>query len=524
VLRDYAAKNTNMSSDNVSVTCNAVTCHAIVSATVDNLTNVIPNPIDGVGQVVYTPIKFTVEFNGGVVCPITPTPESCFVFNPDTNTITDYNYTTEGCPSDVTIPSTIGGVAVTTIGTSAFENNNLTCITFPSSVTTIGGSAFRNNNITSLIIPSSVTSVGGFAFSGNVFTKGVIWNANISSVGNAVYGPFEKSYVEFITFGQNVTKIPSKLFQSANLGFTHYVVPNNITIIGSSAFSNTILANVTFHNNVNAIGDSAFRNLNLTSLTIPSSVTSVGGFAFSDNEFTDGVVWNANISSSGNAAFGPFEKTYVKSITFGPNVTKIPSKMFKSATLGTTDYSVPNHIASIGSDAFASSGLIGLTIPESVTSVGGFAFSGNVFTKGVIWNANISSVGNAVYGPFENSYVEFITFGQNVSIISGKLLKSANLNFNNYIVPTNITTIGSGAFANTKLVDITFHNSVAIIGGNAFSDNQLISVFIPNSVTSIGSYAFSGNATLTSVTIDNVAGAVSIGYNAFGGIEPVYSQ
>ncbi|MDD2203353.1 MAG: DNRLRE domain-containing protein [Bacilli bacterium] len=64
VFRDHATRTLNMAPDNVTVMCDVETCYATVGATVDNLTNVIPNTIEGVGEVVYTPIKFTVEFNG----------------------------------------------------------------------------------------------------------------------------------------------------------------------------------------------------------------------------------------------------------------------------------------------------------------------------------------------------------------------------------------------------------------------------------------------------------------------------
>ncbi|MDD4411444.1 MAG: leucine-rich repeat protein [Bacilli bacterium] len=407
VLRDHAAKNTNMSSDNVSVTCNDVTCHAIVSATVDNLTNVNPNTIDGVGEVVYTPIKFTVEFNGGGVCPITPTPESCFVFNPDTNTITDYNYTTEGCPSDVSIPSTIGGVAVTTIGTSAFENNNLTCITFPSSVTTIGGSAFRGNSFTNLTIPSTITSIGSRAFANNQVGIDLNWNTNIDSVGSEYDTAFDGSYVQSLTFGASVTKIPSYILKSATLGVTEFTVPSSIISIGGESFYKS----------------------GLTKVTVPDNVTSVGTRAFAYNQLTGGVIWNANIDSVGNEYGTAFDGSYVQSLTFGASVTKIPSYILKSATLGVTEFTVPSSIVSIGRESFYKSGLTGVTISENAT----------------------------------------------------------------------------------------------IIGSRAFEYNQLISVYIPNSVTSIGSYAFADNTTLTSVTINNVEGAVSIGTNAFGGVEPYYS-
>ncbi|MDD4411770.1 MAG: hypothetical protein PHO58_04670, partial [Bacilli bacterium] len=74
VFRDHAARNANMTSDDVSVMCDTEACYATVNATTNNFTNVNPNTIEGVGQVVYTPIKFTVEFNGqGESCAVRTT-------------------------------------------------------------------------------------------------------------------------------------------------------------------------------------------------------------------------------------------------------------------------------------------------------------------------------------------------------------------------------------------------------------------------------------------------------------------
>ena len=66
----------------------------------------------------------------------------------------------------VTIPSTLGGCPVTSIGDYAFYDcSGLTSVTIPSSVTSIGGYAFYNcSGLTSVTIPSSVTSIGDYAF------------------------------------------------------------------------------------------------------------------------------------------------------------------------------------------------------------------------------------------------------------------------------------------------------------------------------------------------------------------------
>jgi hypothetical protein len=69
----------------------------------------------------------------------------------------------------VTIPDTIEGLPVTSIGSSAFYRcTSLTSVTIPDSVTTIGGGAFWGcTSLTSVTIGNSVTSIEQSAFRGN---------------------------------------------------------------------------------------------------------------------------------------------------------------------------------------------------------------------------------------------------------------------------------------------------------------------------------------------------------------------
>ena len=68
----------------------------------------------------------------------------------------------------ITIPSSLGGYPVRSIGSWAFtECSGLTSVTIPNCVTSIGAGAFYScKNLTSVAIPDSVTSIGDSAFRG----------------------------------------------------------------------------------------------------------------------------------------------------------------------------------------------------------------------------------------------------------------------------------------------------------------------------------------------------------------------
>jgi len=123
-------------------------------------------------------------------------------------------------------------------------------------------------------------------------------------------------------------------------------------------------------------------------------------------------------------------------------------------------------VTSIGIDAFEETALTSVTIPNSVTSIGGDAF---------YYCTSLTSV----------------------------------------TIPNSATSIGGYAFYNcTSLTNVTIPNSVTSIGQYAFDYcSGLKSVTIPNSVTSIGDGAFEHCISLTSVTIPN--SVTSIGGDAF---------
>ena len=84
-----------------------------------------------------------------------------------TRAITIVDYT--GVGGDLTIPSTIENIPVTTIGAEAFLRIQITSIIIPESVTNIGNNAFPTNNLTSITIPANVNYANLFPHNFNAF-------------------------------------------------------------------------------------------------------------------------------------------------------------------------------------------------------------------------------------------------------------------------------------------------------------------------------------------------------------------
>jgi hypothetical protein len=165
-----------------------------------------------IGKAAWLPALFLLATTAGVQA------QYSYTTNPfDTNTITITRYTGPG--GAVTIPGTINGKKVTSIGCKAFaDSTSLTSATIYDGATSIGDEAFVGcNNLSSITIPASVISIGTGAFCKCINLAGVYFKGNVPDTDWYVFYGAKNTIVYYLPattgWGTTFCGRPTKLWK-----------------------------------------------------------------------------------------------------------------------------------------------------------------------------------------------------------------------------------------------------------------------------------------------------------------------
>lgn len=468
----------------------------------------------------------------------------------------------KGAGTEIRVPQTLGGKAVTSIGDDAFKN----CTT-----------------LTKVIIPDGIKRIGDGAFSGCVSLKEIELSASVTELdttftgcealvsfhvdtGNPQYASDEgvlyhkdkKTLLRCPPAGKSgVFRIPSGVTTIGPDAFagcaklTEIVIPSSVTdisgdiFIGCGALKNiqTETANPAYMSDegvlfnkkkttllrcppagksgmyhipstVTAIESSAFRDCGqLTEVVMPSGVGSIGNASFSGCGALKKVIIPEGVKQPGWYAFQ--NCTSLEEVIIPESVESILYGCFGGCT-ALKKISIPKGVSTIMYGAFRDcTGLMEIELPVSMTSIDEAVFQGchslkNVYYAGAKEQWDNITIHNEEGGnaPLVNAAVHYTDgdFRYTVSAdgtatITGYTGKDTQVILPDRIGDTPVTSVGAGAFAGcTFLTDITVPEGITSIGAEAMKDcGGLTKVTLPAGLEEIAQDAFAGTENLKDV-------------------------
>jgi hypothetical protein len=267
---------------------------------------------------------------------------------------------------------------------------------------------------------------------------------------------------------------------------------------------------------VKEIGDYAFCDLReLEKVTIPDSVTSIGNYAFCDCYDLKSVAIPDSVTSIGSYAFfGCSNLEY----TVYDNAKYLGSDSNPYIILvDAVEYDVPSckihkNTKFIHDSAFISNpNLESITIPDSVISIGMYAFEQCSNLKDITISASVKEIKESAFSFC--SALDFITVDTRNGTYKGTgncLIEIATKTLingcSNSVIPADgsVTTIADRAFYSCDgLTDIVIPDAVTTIGDFVFFGcDSLANIEIGKSVDTIGFQAFDECFALESITVD----------------------
>ncbi len=345
--------------------------------------------------------------------------------------------------------------------------SNMKSVELPQTLTSIKKYAFRGTGIESIDIPDTVTNVGIGAFKNCKALTTVDMSAKAEYIRD--YAFQNCSELTFIEIPGTVEQIGGSAFAKCT-SLTEVKLNEGLTNIGNYAFSKcSALEKINLPDTLTRVGNYAFRECKaLEQLSVGKNIKTIGSQAFYNCQNMDGNLEFSNaLEVIGADAFYNCKK--LESIKLQGNNVTIGYYAFQNCT-GLTSIEIGEGIVSIGHRTFSNCKNVKgkLVLPETLTSVGSYAFSWCDNLEEVVLPDSLTVI---PYGMFYNcNNLSKVAFGNNVIRIESDAFERCNLS-GELVLPATLEYIGAYAFAGNKgfTGELAIPEKVTYIGYSAFN-------------------------------------------------------
>ncbi|MDR1236014.1 MAG: leucine-rich repeat domain-containing protein [Holosporaceae bacterium] len=285
--------------------------------------------------------------------------------------------------------------------------------------------------------------------------------------------------------GEALSMIPAPLITLTRNNWQNFLtpdeggtvtVPKNVKAIDSYCFAGCkSLSSISFESGsqLTRIESYAFADSGLESITIPRSVNFLGSYCFTDCESLFSVSFESD-SRLTSIERETFLRSGLESITIPRSVNFLDSYCFAACkNLSLINFESDSRLTRIESYAFSESGsesgLGSITIPKSVKTLGSRCFNGCRSLSSVSFDpdSQLTCIGS---GAFAGSGLESITIPKSVVILDFYCFSGCgSLSSIDFESDSRLTRIEPYAFSRSGLESITIPKSVNFFGLECFS-------------------------------------------------------
>ncbi len=346
---------------------------------------------------------------------------------------------------------------------------------------------------------------------------------DITSIGNeAFYG----SYIDVVIGGSGITHVGDYGFAS-NYFPTISIADN--AYIGNYAFQNcTRLEYDDFIANASYIGDYAFYNCD--GLVLDTELNLKNATYIGDRAFYDCAGFTGGLKIGKATTIGPYafyQVNFTGDLVIPESVTSLGAYAFCGCDNFDGTLTLPNSLETINNYTFSGcSGFTGeLIIPESVTSIGNLAFNScRSFTGTLVIPENIVTIGSNAFSSCDGFTA--LELNDNITSIGSGAFHYCTAMTGELVLPNKLNNISNSAFNSVPFTDVVvFRTEPATLGtmvfnaitGNIYIPYQFRDAYLANANWS----TYNSNNKLVSMpTYTPLTTSVNHWVGLSGGIEP----